>query len=296
MLTLLSIGEYPSSCELEAVRLATIEACDLLDGVEDGIIMDPSLCNIDLDSIVGKTYPCAVTGEEVSITRAATAVAKEVWTGPVDTDGTPLWYGLTPGSPFEGLANTSCVNDTCVSNPFSISTDWISIYLMRDADFDPTTLNRTNFRTLFRRSKHIYDSIMGTNSADLTEFRDAGGKLLSWHSLSDQLLFPQGTANYAERVRAFDPRHAEYYRYFEAPGLTHCGAGSGWYPGDALAQLVEWVEHGSAPDTLDAKAVPDLWGIPGGAKTLRSARLCLFPKKMVYMGGDADLAESFECQ
>ncbi|KEF54361.1 uncharacterized protein A1O9_09527 [Exophiala aquamarina CBS 119918] len=296
-LILNEIGEYPSPCELEAVRLAAIEACDSLDGVADGIISYPGLCDFDPSGAVGRVFNCTTTYENVTITSAAATVANATWAGPVDPSGNSLWYGLNPGATFDALVNISCTNDTCVGNPFSIPADWISIFLARDSQFDLTTINRTSFSRLFRKSANIYDSIIGTADPDLTEFRDAGGKLITWHGLADQLIFPNGTANYVQRVQALDSHATDYYRFFEAPGVFHCGAGPGWFPGDAFQSLVDWVENGVAPETLEAKAIPGLLpGLSGGATKLRTANLCLYPKTMVYVGGDPNQAGSFSCQ
>ncbi|MBE7182497.1 MAG: tannase/feruloyl esterase family alpha/beta hydrolase, partial [Terriglobus roseus] len=171
------------------MRLAAIEACDVLDGVEDGIISYPGLCDFDASSAVGKEYVCAATGENTTITSAAAKVANATWTGPVDADGKSLWYGLAPGATFDALVNISCTDDVCRGNPFTIPVEWISVFLARDLDFDLTTaVNRTSIARLMRQSANIYGSIIGTTDADLTDFRDAGGKLLSWHGLADQLI------------------------------------------------------------------------------------------------------------
>ena len=233
----------------------------------------------------------------MTITQGAAAVANATWAGPVDTNGKRLWYGLSYGATFDALVNISCTNDTCVGNPFSIPADWITTYLARDPQFDLTMINRTSFARLFRQSLNTYDSVLGTADPDLTDFRDAGGKLITWHGLADQLIMPNGTANYADRVQALDPQAANYYRFFEAPGVFHCGAGPGWFPGDAFQSLVNWVENGVAPETLEAKAIPGLYpGLTGGATELRTVNLCLYPKTMVYTGGDPNQAASFSCQ
>ena len=74
-------------------------------------------------------------------------------------------------------------------------------------------------------------------------------------------------------------------RIFEAPGVDHCGGGLGWYPGDGLKALIDWVEMGVAPDTLEAKTTAG-----------RKAELCLWPKHLMYVTGNPDEAASFECR
>lgn len=294
------LGEYPSQCELDAVRLATIEACDGLDGAEDGLIVNPALCDYDPSTAVGRSYSCSLAGfegENATITEAAAMIANATWKGPVDAAGISLWYGLTPGTTFDVLANASCVEGTCSGTPFSIPAEWVSVFLARDPDFDVTSINRTSFARLFRQSLNIYDSILGTADPDLTDFRDAGGKLITWHGMADQLIFPNGTVDYAQRVKQRDPHSDDYYRFFEAPGVFHCGTGPGWFPGAAFESLVEWVENGTAPETLAARAIPNLYaGLANGATELRDANLCLYPRTITYEDGDPNSASSFGCR
>jgi Tannase and feruloyl esterase len=53
---------YPPPCELSAFTTATITACDDIDGVIDGIIAAPGLCNFDPHTLFGQsltvTVPC----------------------------------------------------------------------------------------------------------------------------------------------------------------------------------------------------------------------------------------------
>jgi hypothetical protein len=85
-----------------------------------------------------------------------------------------------------------------------------------------------------------------------------------------------------------DPDAAEYYRFFEAPGIDHCGGGPGWYPGSAMESLIDWVENDAAPMTLEAETQ--------GSATGRSAHLCLWPKSLNYVSGDPSEANAFECR
>ena len=58
------------------------------------------------------------------------------------------------------------------------------------------------------------------------------------HGLADQLIFPNGSANYYDRVLEHDPNARDFFRYFEAPGVEHCMGGPGPYPGKAFDTLV----------------------------------------------------------
>lgn len=58
------------------------------------------------------------------------------------------------------------------------------------------------------------------------------------HGLADQVVPPNGSANYFDRVLERDPNARDFFRYFEAPGVEHCSGGPGAVPGKAFQALV----------------------------------------------------------
>jgi hypothetical protein len=280
---------YPTNCELEAVRLAAIEACDGLDGLEDGIITLPGQCKFDASTAIGKSYNCSMTGVNTTITEAAATIAHWTWKGATSSRNEFLWYGLDVGASFLADAATTCsTNGTCTSSPLGFYDIWIRYFLMLDPSFDITTVDIPVFSKLFHQSVNRYDSIIGTSDTDLTYFKEAGGKLITWHGLADSLIAPNTTVSYAQRVYERDPEAGNYYRFFEAPGVDHCGGGAGWYPGSGMQSLIDWVEKGVAPTSLEARTQN------GPAE--RSANLCLWPKSLHFVSGDVNEASSFECR
>ena len=107
-------------------------------------------------------------------------------------------------------------------------------------------------------------------------------------SLADELIPPNGTLHYYKRVMQLDEHVADFYRFFEAPGVQHCSGGAGPMPDrdETLQVLMRWVENGTVPETLTAKS-------QSGHGTIRD--LCLWPKQQVYVGGDPKKRESFKC-
>jgi hypothetical protein len=237
-------------------------------------------------TVVGKQYVCPSTNHSMIITNSLAKVAKLIWQGASTPEGEFLWYAGNAGASFAGLASTKCSdNNTCVGVPFAVPQTWITDFVMLDREYDTAQMNTTSFEKLFHQAVERYDSIIGTANANLDGFRKSGGKLLSWHGLADQAIAPDATAHYAQQVHERDTSASDYYRYFEAPGVDHCGGGLGWYPGDGLKALIDWVEKGVAPETLGAETAAG-----------RKAQLCLWPKHLVYVKGDADEAASFECR
>jgi len=159
---------------------------------------------------------------------------------------------------------------------------------------DVSTINYAEYIRHFRQSVNEYSSVIGTRDPDLTRFKQAGGKMITWHGMKDQLIFFNGTVNYYQKAMEVDANLQDYYRFFAAPGAEHCKGGIGFYPGSSFEALVDWVENGTAPDTLQAIATPTA---TGSAKLpLRTAGLCAYPKVLTYVGSDASKVSSFTCK
>jgi feruloyl esterase len=72
--------------------------------------------------------------------------------------------------------------------------------------------------------------------------------------------------------------------------MNHCGGGPATDQFDALTAVVNWVERGTAPDSIEAKAGPmSPW--PG-----RTRPLCAYPQVAHYRSGDLSQAASFACE
>ena len=67
-------------------------ACDVLDGVKDGVLNDPRRCHFDPGLLQCKSgdQPNCLTGAQV-------AAVRKIWTGPRDAEGQQLYPGLEPG-------------------------------------------------------------------------------------------------------------------------------------------------------------------------------------------------------
>jgi feruloyl esterase len=73
-----TLGEYPPSCEIDAITDAALAACDGKDGVVDGVITDPENCDFDAMSLVGTVINCTNFGVERPISSAAATVVQGV--------------------------------------------------------------------------------------------------------------------------------------------------------------------------------------------------------------------------
>lgn len=146
--------------------------------------------------------------EACVITSAAASVVNATWQGMRFSQGVQTWFKFGP-NPDTGLtvsiAGTNCTAQFCVSVPFAVAVQWFTLFIARDADFDLTDLSHVDFDTIAHRGRQTYDSIIGTEEADLSTFRDACGKLVTIRGLvsvrliavfSFLLFFKSSTANW----------------------------------------------------------------------------------------------------
>ncbi|ETS85169.1 hypothetical protein PFICI_03194 [Pestalotiopsis fici W106-1] len=250
------IDQYPYGCELKAITAAAVAYCDPLDGVEDGIVADSDMCleHFNVSSLVGTTVEdCAQTNGSVKISKAAVMVAHATWQGISDLQGNILWPGFGIATDIaSGTASTICNTTTCsmdVSESYGIPANWLQLFVAKDPDFNLADLTLDEFISMFNNSKREYSSIIETQNPDLSEFSQLGGKLISFHGLSDQDITPKGSRYYYQQVKLATDGIQDFYRHFEVPGLAHCFGGTGGQPTSLFAQLRAWVENGTAPET-----------------------------------------------
>ena len=170
--------------------------------------------------------------------------------------------------------------------------DWFRYFLTQDPKFDGNTVTPAAFERFWDQSVEQYGVVIGTDNADLSPFRDRGGKAVVWHGWADQLITAEGTVDYYTRVQQAmggAKKAADFIRLFMAPGVGHCGGGAGPTPGGQLDALIEWVEENKPPERLLATG-----RTPSGAP--RTRPVCAYPLVPKFKGsGSTDDAANFTC-
>ncbi|KAK3346358.1 Tannase/feruloyl esterase [Lasiosphaeria hispida] len=292
-----NLGTYPYGCEIDAITAAAVAVCDGLDGVVDGIIADPDACLARFDpfSLVGKVIDCnqTIDGSQVDISHAAAATVNATWHGASKPNGTPIWPGVLPGADLTGLsqtfpgqvslAATNCTTGTCVGAPIFLTVKWLQMFLAKDPSFDVANLTHVEYDRLIHAGKQQFASFMDTADPDLSDFRDVGGKMITFHGLADNVIPPGGSEKYYQEVSALLPDTPSFYRYFEVPGLGHCFGGRAGQPSSLFEQLRAWVENGTAPGQtpIDVNAADG---------TVHHRILCPYPHVSVFDEGCGDAA------
>lgn len=211
------MGRAPHPCELQALTSLAIEACDGHDGVLDGIISNEDACHFDPYTAVGNSLNCSSSSSPSMISETAAIVADAAWNGARRADGTLLWptmgHQANLTSEF-GVATTVCSsNGTCtgVGNP--LLTTAIRNFVKKDRNFDVKSLSRRDYEQVFRAAVVEFDSMFGTTSPDLYEFKLAGGKILAYHGyVSDSEASPFKADNRTGRCDCHVPKLASLLR------------------------------------------------------------------------------------
>ncbi len=299
--------------KLPIVQRAALVACDTLDGAKDGLIEDPPRCQFD-----PATIQCQGASDVDCLSAPQVEALKKIYAGPRNPrTGEVVFPGYVPGDeaplwnwPFWiiGLTSARDSAQALFGNAF-----------FGEMVFENPKWDFHNFD--FDKDVALADERMGpilnSNDPNLKPFKAHDGKLIQYHGWSDAAIAPQNSINYYERVAAAVGRGGQdslatlgdFYRLFMAPGVGHCGGGSG--PGDfgdlalgsrlqphdpdhdVLSALEQWVENGKAPEKIIATKYE---GAGSKRNVVMTRPLCPYPQIAHYKGmGDTNDAANFAC-
>lgn len=277
---------------LGLLHRAAVAACDGIDGVVDGVLDDPRQCTFDPAALT-----CAASSApETCLTSAQVEAARRVYDGLKDPrTGVQVFPGLARGSePFWPHRDRE--------QPFTIPIAHYKWLVFGDPSWTWTTFQFTDpadYDAHLRAEARVAP-IMNATSPDLRAFHQRGGKLLQYHGWNDQLIAPGNSIDYYESVVAAFAQGRDrartiadvqrFYRLFMAPGMAHCGGGTGPNTFDMQEALEAWVERGIAPDRIVATRLVN--GVVD-----RRRPLCPYPQVAVYTGqGDSNDDANFVCR
>jgi tannase len=316
-----TLGYYPSNCEFEAIVNATLEACDPMDGRTDGVVSRTDLCklNFDLNSTIGTAYYCAADAggaasifggttnpspaQNGTISAEAVEVAKTIIDGLHDSNGGRIYLSYQPAATFED-ATTQYNSETSSweINISSLGGEWVARYLELTNSSTLDSLDGVTYDTLkdwMLQGWQMYDDSLQTNWPDLTSFNNANGKVLHFHGESDNSIPTASSVRYYDSVRSimypnmsFNDSTAalnDWYKLFLVPGAAHCGTNdlqpNGPFPQTNLAVLIDWVENGVEPVTLNATTLQ-------GESKGEQQQICGWPLRPYW----TDNGTTMECQ
>ncbi|HVQ06394.1 MAG TPA: tannase/feruloyl esterase family alpha/beta hydrolase [Burkholderiaceae bacterium] len=309
-------GAYPSVPKRALLLKASLQACDGLDGVVDGLISDQLHCNAVFDpataSVDGSPLRCpdGVDTGDTCLSDVQIATFKVVNTdahfnftlasGEDHYPGYNIWgadLGITSNpAPIQPTVTFLAFGTSQPMIPMPRTAPYISVQvdqgiqygITRIPGYDSLSVDPENPGPWGPRFSEL--SAMIDQPVDLDAFAAKGGKLLLVHGLTDILVSSRATEEYYQRLQA-RMGHGEvdkFVRYYEVPGLGHAVSSIFNAAWDSLTTLEKWVEQGKAPGP---QVVADTVGVAG-----RTRPLCEYPKWAQYNGsGDVNAAASFTC-
>lgn len=255
---------------------AALAACDMLDGVKDGVIENPMRCNFD-----PKAIACKDADAPTCLTAPQAEAARLTYQGPQDSKGKSLFPGMEPGS-------ETGWNTLSGAHPMALADEVYKYLVFKDDKWDYLTFDAE--RDMAKASKET-GALMDSIDPDLRPFFNRGGKLLMYHGWADPGIAPRNSFNYYESVvkKVGAKTAANDIKLFMVPGMGHCGGGDGTSTFNVMSALRDWVEQSKTPETIPASRVRN-------GQTDRTRPLCAYPQQAKYKGsGSTDDAANFTC-
>jgi feruloyl esterase len=298
-------GAAIPAAKTPAIAAAVLADCDKLDGLADGLIADPRACHFDPAKLL-----CAGQETNGCLTAPQVAALRAIYRGPRTSDGKMIYFGYVPGgetapgSPgwdawIFGPRPDSSIQSAFGTNFMKYMVGKGDAWSPSDFDFD-----RDPARLIAK-----VGPVLNATDPNLQPFAARGGKLILVHGWSDAAIPARGTIAYYERVRSrLGPQRTDrFLRLYLAPGMHHCGGGTG--PSDLggagvprlprdpqtdiSAALEDWVERGRAPGPVVARQT----SMPfGGSASSRTALICPYPETATLTpGGNVMAAGAYAC-
>jgi feruloyl esterase len=268
---------------IKTVGDAVMAKCDAIDGIKDGVIDDPRRCPFNPASDIPK---CSGDTAAPGCLSAAQIHSVEVIYAPLMHNGDTFFPGWPAG------AEAGWTPWFVAPNGRSISWNFGEAFLKNiafgrpNANYDWLTFDVTADLPKIQGAQALLDA----TNPDLSRFKARGGKIVSYVGWADPALNPLMSVGYYEAVmKAAGGSATDFYRMFMVPGMGHCGGGAGTSTFDTFTPLVQWVEKGTAPETIPASRVVN-------GTVVRTRPLCPYPKTAIYKGsGSTDDAANFAC-
>jgi hypothetical protein len=294
-------ASYIPAAKMATVEAAAVASCDMLDGVKDGVIDDPTRCHFTPSTLL-----CKGPDMNTCLTQPQVTALEKIYSGVKNSKGEQVFPGFSAGG--EGGMNgwggwvAGGAPGKSLQDAFAVNFFQNMLYSDAAWDFHKFDVDHD--------TKLADDSLGQTLNAtdpDLKRFKDRGGKLIIYHGWSDAAIPPTATIEYYNRVAAkMGASNAEsFVRLFMVPGMQHCAGGPGATEfgqtvvkgadpqHDVNAALERWVEQGTAPEQIVATKYK---GASPASGVERTRPLCRYPLVAHWNGtGSSDDAANFTC-
>jgi hypothetical protein len=305
-------GKTLTPDHMAATTDRAIDACDMQDGVKDGLLGDPRRCTWSARSAI-----CGVAGaSRENCLDADQAEAYDlIRKGPRNSKGELIWFPFEPDTAvltnIDAFLGEGMMRWAVADRTFSAANHLYMDKAHLEAAKDPLGITYEDMATL--ASQRVSDVVDVSNPAAMGWAKASGTKLLMWTGTADRNIQPRNTIEFYRRTAAYFGTSVNastlqsWYRVFLYPGVAHCGGGDGPWPGHPhhgplFDALVAWVEQGVAPSRILATKYAGASRAPGppptgaGLTVVGTRPVCPYPQTAIYMGsGSIYDAANFTC-
>lgn len=264
---------------LKVLHAAVNAACDTKDGLKDGIIEDSRRCSFDPVQI-----ECRTQDTSNCLTKAQVTAARAMYDGARNSAGKLLYPGAAPRGSELDWNGPLMAEVTRQSLRFLAFPTPRPTYNFRDFNWDRDVADTEAATT-------TYDPVAPRAAPDLAAFHARGGRLIAYHGSYDYAVPPDALIDYYAQVWNREgglTSTRDWFRLFIVPGMFHCRGGDAPNEFDMLAAIVDWVEHGRAPDGIVATQHDK------AGTLVRTRPLYAYPNVARYVGhGDVNEAANW---
>lgn len=275
-------GGLPPAKGLALFR-RTVEVCDALDGIADGVVSNVRACPF---AKIAESMRCRGGDDGTCLTDADVAKV-DVHTSPLMLDDRVI------GAPWSATANLANVAGAGLPSGF------LALALRSPVPIDPLSYDiERQFTEVAAALDGVYS--MTGDLDGIVRYLRKDKKLFLYHGWDDTTVPSYVSVNFFSALLEADDRASRNARLYMAPGVGHCAGGSGADSIDLLAMMTRWVENNADPGTPANPAIA--WKRdPAGAADLSAALfsrpLCPYPQFAFYHGkGDPTRASSYVCR
>ncbi len=258
-----------SNDDLKLVADRILDQCDQLDGAKDGLVFNTKACKFDPAPLT-----CRGARTATCLSEQQVQALHKVFAGPTNSRDEALysdwpWDPGLAGPEWRALKLGTSTTGKPNSRDYSLMLEGLKGYFFwpPDPNFNPLKFDFDKDPARVTDTANLQDP----TSTHYSTFTQHGGKLLLYHGMADPFFSANDTARYYESL----DNTANWASLFLVPGMAHCAGGPALDTFDSLTAIVDWVEKGIAPQSMEAR---------GRAFPNVTRPLCAYPKYAAFDG------------
>lgn len=194
---------------LDFAAAAVLDQCDELDGVKDGLVENPLVCDFDINAL--SCNATTLVNSTQCLNEAQITAFQKIYDGPRNSTGDSLYPGFSFGSENELLPQTS----GSLSGSFTAAI--LQNLVFGNLSYDPNSFDwDTDVELVDQRAGTFIDEI----SPDLSAFRARGGKMIVTQGWADQYNAAVWPIQHKQQLEdAMGGNISDWFQLFMMPGM-----------------------------------------------------------------------------